>query len=147
MSDLYDADILEWSKHQAALLRRLAAGERGVNDQVDWGNVIEEVESVGRSQLSTVRSHIIQAFLHDLKAEALPSARDVPHWRTEAKRHRIEAAEAYAPSMRQKIDIADLYAKALNLVPETMDAQAPPPMPVTCPVTLDEIIRRGQDGG
>jgi len=57
MSDRSDADILEWSERQAALLRRLAAGERGVNDQVDWGNVIEEVESAGRGQLSAVRSH------------------------------------------------------------------------------------------
>jgi hypothetical protein len=32
MSDLYDADIVVWSEAQAALLRRLAAGER-VNDR------------------------------------------------------------------------------------------------------------------
>jgi hypothetical protein len=37
MSDLYEADILMWSEHQAELLRRMAAGER-VNDQVDWTN-------------------------------------------------------------------------------------------------------------
>ena len=43
-SDLYEADILEWSEQQSRLLRRLAAGER-VNDQVDWGNVVEEIEA------------------------------------------------------------------------------------------------------
>ena len=69
MSDLYDADVLAWSQRQAALLRRMAAGER-VNDQVDWQNVAAEIGSVGRSQLSAVRSHIIQTLLHDLKAEA-----------------------------------------------------------------------------
>ena len=55
MSDLYDADILLWSEHQAALLKRLAAGER-LNERPDWANIIEEMESVGRSQLSTVKS-------------------------------------------------------------------------------------------
>jgi hypothetical protein len=61
MSDLYDADILEWSERQAALLRRVAAGER-VNDTApDWPNIIEEIESVGRSQLSAVRSLLTQA--------------------------------------------------------------------------------------
>jgi Domain of unknown function DUF29 len=45
MSDLYDTDILAWSKRQADLLRRVAAGER-VNDQVDWGNVAEEIEDI-----------------------------------------------------------------------------------------------------
>ena len=46
MNDLYDEDVLLWSEQQAALLRRLAAGER-VNEQIDWENVIDEVESVG----------------------------------------------------------------------------------------------------
>jgi hypothetical protein len=47
MADIYDTDILTWSERQAALLRRMAAGER-INDQVNWQNVIEEIESVGR---------------------------------------------------------------------------------------------------
>lgn len=137
--NLYDSDVLEWSESQAALLRRLAHGER-VNDQIDWDNVAEEIESVGRSQLSAVRSHLIQAFLHDLKAEAWPLARDVPHWRSEARRARHDAAEAYAPSMRQRIDIAALYSKALRIMPDAYDGQPPLPVPAACPVTLDEFL-------
>ena len=137
--NLYDSDVLEWSDQQAALLRRLAAGER-VNDQIDWENVAEEVESVGRSQLSAVRAHLIQALLHDLKAEAWPQARDVPHWRAEGLRARGDAAEAYAPSMRQRIDVAALYAKALRYMPATYDGQPPRPVPTACPVTLDELL-------
>ena len=60
MSDLYDTDILIWSERQGELLRRLARGER-VNDQVDWENVVEEVESVGRDQLHAVESLLVQA--------------------------------------------------------------------------------------
>ena len=45
MSNLYDTDILAWSERQADLLRRVAAGERA-NDQVDWGNVAEEIEDI-----------------------------------------------------------------------------------------------------
>jgi|ERR1700677_1132975 hypothetical protein len=139
MSDLYDTDILIWSEHQADLLRRLAAGER-VNDQVDWGNVIEEVGDVGRNTLRACRSQLLQALLHDLKAEAWPLSRDVPHWRSEARVARINAADAFAPSMGQKIDVADLYAKALRALPETMDGQPPLPVPEACPVTLDELL-------
>ena len=80
MSDLYESDILAWSEQQAKLLRRLGAGER-VNDLVDWENVAEEIESVGSEQLHAVRSYLTQALLHDLKAEAWPTSRDVPHWR------------------------------------------------------------------
>ena len=145
MGDLYDADILEWSEQQAALLRRLAAGER-VNDQVDWQNLIEEVEDVGRSQLSAVRSHIVLALLHELKAAAWPFSRDVPHWRAEAVGHRQEAAEAFAPSMRQPLDMQALYARALRRMPETEDGVTPLPMAATCPVTLDELLTEPPSG-
>jgi hypothetical protein len=53
---------------------------------------------------------------------------------------RINAADAFAPSMRQKIDVADLYAKALRALPETIDGQPPLPLSDVCPVTLDELL-------
>ncbi len=98
MSDLYDTDILLWSEQQSELLRRVASGEN-VNDQIDWQNVVEEVEDVGRNTLRACRAQLLQALLHDLKAEAWPLSRDVPHWRSEARVARINAADAYAPSM------------------------------------------------
>ena len=45
----YDTDIVTWSERQAELLRRVGAGEH-INDLVDWENVAEEIEDVGRSQ-------------------------------------------------------------------------------------------------
>ncbi len=137
MSD-YDIDILDWSERQAALLRRAAGGER-VND-LDWPKIIEEIESVGLSELRAVRSLLRQALLHDLKAEAWPLTSYVPHWRSEARAARIDAADAYAPSMRQRIDLAAIYAQALRTMPETVDGQPPLPVPVLCPVTLDELL-------
>jgi hypothetical protein len=139
MGELYDADILEWSEHQAELLRRVAAGEP-VNEVPDWTNIIEEVADVGRNSLRACRSQLIQALLHDLKAEAWPLSPDVPHWRAEARLARINAADAYAPSMRQRIDVADLYAKALHAMPDTIGGQPPIPIPGTCPITLDELL-------
>jgi uncharacterized protein DUF29 len=139
MNDLYEADILVWSEQQATLLRRLARGER-VNDQIDWGNVAEEVESVGREQLNAVESFLVQALIHMLKAEAWPLWRDAPSWRAEAVRFRGEAARRYAPSMRQRIDMAKLYRHALRALPEAIDGKQPLPVPTECSVTLDELL-------
>jgi hypothetical protein len=139
MADLYDTDILLWSERQADLLRRLAAGER-VNDQVDWENVAEEVEAVGRSERRACESYLLQALLHDLKARAWPQSSEVPHWRIAAHAFRYEAAKAFAPSMRQRIDVAALYREALRRLPSVVDGQAPLPVPQTCPVTLDEML-------
>jgi hypothetical protein len=140
MSDLYEVDILLWSEHQAELLRRRAAGELVNEAELDWPNIAEEIESVGSEQLHAVESFLVQALLHDLKAEAWPIVRDVPHWRAEARRFRGDAASRFVPSMRQRIDMAKVYRRALQAMPETMDGQPPLPVPESCPVTLDELL-------
>jgi hypothetical protein len=139
MSDLYEADVLRWSEQQGDLLRRLARGER-VNARIDWENVAEEIESVGRDQLHAVHSLLRQALLHMLKAEAWPLHRDAPTWRSDAIGFRQQAADRYAPSMRQKLDFARIYRQALRALPETIDGQPPLALPETCPVTLDELL-------
>jgi hypothetical protein len=139
MSD-YDSDILSWSERQAELLRRHVAGDRINSADLDWPNIIEEVADVGRNTLRACRSHLLHALLHDLKAKAWPLSRDVPHWRSEARVARINAADAFAPSMRQCIDLTDLYSKAVRAMPELVDGQPPVSVETVCPVTLDELL-------
>jgi hypothetical protein len=138
MSD-YDTDILTWSERQTSLLRRVAAGE-AANDTPDWTHIIEEIEDVGRSELRSCRSLLRQALRHMLKAEAWPLSRDAPTWRADAIDFRRQARDAFVPSMRQKIDVADLYADALAAMPETVDGVPPLSVPDVCPVTLDELL-------
>jgi len=139
MGDLYDIDVLEWSEHQARLLRQHAAGEAG-NEAPDWTNIIEEIESVGSEQRHAVESNLVQALIHDLKCEAWPLVPYVPHWRAEARTFRRNARRRFTPSMRSKIDVAGLYSDALAGLPESMDGQQPLPVPDVCPVTLDELL-------
>jgi uncharacterized protein DUF29 len=87
-----------------------------------------------------VRSLLIQALAHMLKAEAWPLSREVPHWQAGAQGFRIDAADIFTPSMRQRIDVADLYAKALRRLPDMIDGHDPLPVPAECPVTLDELL-------
>jgi hypothetical protein len=140
VSDLYDADILAWSEEQAERLRHVAANDRRNANSPDWVNIIEEIEDVGRSQLHAVEGHLVQALLHDLKAEAWPLSREVPHWRAEARGQRDDARAKFTPAMAQRIDVAKLYRRALNRMPDTMDGQPPLPVPPTCPVTLHDLL-------
>lgn len=139
MSDLYEDDILLWSERQAELLRQHAATARA-NDAIDWPNIIEEVEDVGISEYRAVELLLIQALAHMLKAMAWPSSRDVPHWQAETRGFLRQARRRYTPSMRQRIDLADLYADALVMLPDTMDGQPPLPVADVCPATLDELL-------
>ena len=45
---LYDQDLVAWSHQQAAALR--AAARTGSDQLVDWENLAEEIEDLGRSQ-------------------------------------------------------------------------------------------------
>jgi hypothetical protein len=138
MSD-YDTDILSWSEHQTELLRRVAAGEP-VNEKPDWSNIIEELADVGRSELRSCRALLRQALRHMLNAEAWPRSSDAPTWRADAIDFRRQASDAFAPSMRRKIDVAELYADALAAMPETIDGIPPLPVPDVCPWTLDGLL-------
>lgn len=61
MSDLYDTDTYGWALKQAEALRRRSANE------VDWDNVAEEIESVGKSEARELYSRYVVLLTHLLK--------------------------------------------------------------------------------
>ena len=137
-SPLYDTDILGWSEQQAALLRQAAVGKPV--PEIDWSNIIEEIEGVGLSELRAVESLLFQALVHMLKAEGWPLSRDTEHWRGEMRGFRRQARRRFTTSMRQKLDLAGLYDDAMQAVPATVDGQPPLPLPARCSMTLDELL-------
>jgi hypothetical protein len=136
---LYDTDILIWSEHQADLLRRLASGER-LNDAVDWENVIEEVEAVGRSEMRACESLLLQALIHLLKLYRAPGSRSGSHWRGEIDTFLRDAQRYFSPSMRQRIDLAALYGQALSRLRSEARGRPDSRLPATCPFVLDDLL-------
>jgi Domain of unknown function DUF29 len=139
VSDLYDTDMVLWSEQQAALLRGFAASERSNEAALDREHVIEEIEDVGNSALRSVRSLIFQARLSELKAKAWPHSNLAEHWRGEARSFRVQAADQFLPSMRQRIDLARIYDSARRALPESIDGRPPLPSSPIC-TTLDEFL-------
>lgn len=136
--DLYHRDILAWSIAQAERLRRVAAGER-VND-VDWANVIEEVESVGRSETQAVVSLLRQALLHALKCVAWSDHRASRKWRNEIGNFLDETRERYAPSMAQQINLPEIFRRARARTLSLAMGAPPGPLPETNDVTLAGLL-------
>ena len=137
--NLYDVDALAWSERQAALLRRVARGER-VND-VDWDHVVEEIEDVGLSELHAVQSYLEQLLVHLLKLRGWPDLGACHHWRGEIVAFQAGAVRRFAPSMRQRIGLDGLYGIAVRQteLPRYGGHKAPAPLPA-CPVTLDQLL-------
>ena len=140
----YETDILVWSEQQADLLRRAAVGER-VNG-LDWPNLIEEISAVGRAELHAVESLPGQALLRLLKMVGWPDAAAVPHWRAEALAFLRRAARQFAPGMRQRIVLRDIYEDALvQAGSDCIDGAAPLPLPPLCPLALDDLLSMPTD--
>jgi hypothetical protein len=103
MSD-YDTDLLLWSERQAALLRRAAAGER-VNDQVDWENVAEEIESLGKRDRRELTNRIRTILTHLIKLQTSPATDSRPGWHETIIEQRAEIRTLLedSPSLRSVV--------------------------------------------
>jgi hypothetical protein len=146
MGSLYDADFLLWSEQQAALLRRLAAGER-VNDAVDWPNLIEEVGDLGRSEFRAVESLLDIGLRHLILAHAAPRPEPVAHWRAEARAALASAARQVTPSMVPRLDLDDLWRAACEFAADKLAdiGGLSRPVPKACPFTAAELLDRHPD--
>lgn len=101
----YDVDVYAWSMRQGELLRRLAAGERVNDADLDWPNIAEEIETVGRSERSAVASRVATILEHLCKLQASPAAEPRIGWQATVTRARgdVERLLRESPSIRPLI--------------------------------------------
>ena len=140
-SSLYDTDIVAWADRQVEELRRLA--EAGVTNTVDWANVIEEIESVGRSEWSGVRSQLVHALAHIIKGVCDPDSLSGEAWRGEVRIALGEARDDFRRSMRPHLDLDEIWRKAFRRAAARLEVygiEVPPRIPQASPFTLDDLL-------
>jgi hypothetical protein len=144
MSDttLYDDDILLWSEQQAAAIRKLGATRRQLPNELDIENVAEEIESVGRSELAAVKSYLRLIFLHFINLIVDAQSPSAPHWRGEIVGFHSNMIGRYAPSMRQRIDLDDIWrsAREQSMLAHEGAQQLIVNLPSQCPFDLDGLL-------
>jgi hypothetical protein len=141
---LYQSDYYAWTKDQAAKLRALATAR--VNSTIDLENLAEEVESLGRSDLNTVRSQVRRIIEHLLKLEFSPSMPPRDDWRHSVAQGRDEVEDHITASMYPDVaaDLAKLFGRArrdaaLGLRRHGEEAAAKA-LPSLCPYSFDQIV-------
>ncbi len=144
---LYDEDVVAWAEQQAAALRALGA-RPDLSNALDWDNIIEEVESVGSSQVSAVESALRLALVHLIKHLSAPHLPPSQHWRAEVVAFQLTAQDGYRASMRQKIDLDKVWQGAVIQAEASLSAYHDAlvaGLPETSPLTLDELVARDFD--
>jgi hypothetical protein len=113
--ELYDRDFVLWTAQQAAALRNA----KGANLPLDWENLAEEIESLGKSDRRALRSQVRRIAHHLIKIEASPAAGPQAGWRSTIRNARIEIESILrdSPSLRRQIGamIADQLGAAVAL--------------------------------
>ena len=124
MSHLYDTDLLRWSEHQSALLRRRAAGQLINDAELDWPNVAEEIEALGKSERSALASHIATIVEHLAKLETSPATEPRIGWQETILRARADVEDILenSPSLRPSLgDVVERqHGRALRLVARSL---------------------------
>lgn len=105
----YDDDGYGWAMHQAALLRARQS------NALDWDNIAEEIESMGRREYNATESALRIVLLHLLKWEHQPMLR-TRSWSSSIREHlrRFDRLMAANPGLKSSLDeiIAEAYRQA-----------------------------------
>ncbi len=94
---------------------------------------------MGRAQLEGVKSSIRLILLHIAKTVSQPDAPSVGHWRTESIGWQADLSSAFAPSMRQRIDMDGLWRVALKQAASALEEYRAG-LTGPCPVGLDDLL-------
>jgi hypothetical protein len=144
----YEADILEWSEHQASALRDLARKRPDLSNVIDWENVSEEIEDVGRSQFLAVQSLARQILIHVIKAVSLPDDQSILHWRSEVGAFHRSLLDRITPSMRARLDLTRLWEQAVKQAELDLAAygrSAAPNLSRQCPLDVEAMLDKEFD--
>lgn len=115
-TQLYDTDFYGWTQEQAAKLRALQT-ERN-NLDLDVENILEEIESLGRSDYRQLRSRLEEICIHLLKLQLAHHGESRRLWKNSVRGQRRSLAKLLeeSPSLRRRLDEALLagYEDALR---------------------------------
>jgi hypothetical protein len=102
-TDLYETDFVLWAEAQAGALRE--AARAGTNLPLDWENLAEEIESLGKSQRRELRSRLTVIVEHLLKLEHSRTSEPRSGWMRTIDRERseIEIVLDDSPSLRREV--------------------------------------------
>ncbi len=134
----YEADFYAWSMGQAAALRARDL------ESLDFENLAEEVEGLGRSDRRELRNRLIRVLEHLLKCQFQP-ARHSRSWEKTliVQRTNIAALVEDSPSLRRELPqmIERAYTSAQRIAAKEMRLeQWSERFPATCPWSVEQIL-------
>lgn len=136
---LYEADYLSWLDATADALKRKDYGV------IDWENIIEEIEDMGRRERQSLKSNLVILLLHLLKWQFQPDKQS-NSWKASIIEHRQRLEDSVEASPSLKPYLETLLTKAYGNAVERAAAEtglSEAAFPQDCPYTLNQIMSKG----
>ncbi|MGZ4957348.1 MAG: DUF29 domain-containing protein [Methylobacter sp.] len=131
----YEQDFYSWTQEQANLLRN------GEFNSLDIPNLIEEIETMGRSEKRELESRLIVLLLHLLKWK-YQEVRRGRSWELSIIEQRLKFEETLEenPGLKSKLDEILTKAYKFAVIQASRETKISRHVfPEICPWTLDEI--------
>lgn len=114
----YISDYYTWTKEQVKLLRLKQF------EQVDWENLIEEIEELGNSRENALESYLERLLEHLLKLSYWESEKEycARGWKAEIKNFRVQIKKIIRknPALKNKIETiwTEIYPDRISVMSE-----------------------------
>ena len=136
MTTAYRQDFYAWAQEQAALIRA------GKLSDIDWVQVAEEIEDMGKSEKRAMESRLEVLLMHLLKWQVQQDRRSKRWQRTiKDQRRRLDKLLLENPSLKSLFaeSITDVYPSALIAAANETGLDEDR-FPETCPYTAHQIF-------
>ena len=144
-TQLYETDFYGWTQDQAAKLRKLMT-ER-VNLDLDVEHILEEIDSLGRSDHRQLVSRFEEIAIHLLKLHYSTVLECENTWKNSVRGQRLRLAKLLrqSPSLKAKLDeaLADGYEDALRHFSDEklIELCMPDHLPGSSPFGVEECLK------
>ncbi|WP_299404663.1 DUF29 domain-containing protein [Acaryochloris sp. IP29b_bin.148] len=133
---MYEVDFIQWIETAAELLKRGKFGE------LDIHNLVEELESLGRSEKNALKSNLSVLLAHLLKWQYQPEKQTLSWISTiDEYRDRIQVSLEASPSLRNYYTdvLEQRYSVARKQAAHQTSLEIST-FPETCPFTPEEVL-------
>ena len=133
---LYEEDFNLWIDTTAKILR-----ERQI-EQLDFKNLIEELESMGRSEKDALESNFVVVLMHLLKYKYQPQRRS-NSWLSSIYEHRRRIRRAFSKSPSLKNYLNEVFAECYQDARQEASLETGLPLevfPIECPFNVEETL-------
>ncbi len=133
---LYDQDFNLWLSATAQKLREKRF------DEIDLDNLIEEIESMGRSDRKAIKSFLRILLEHLLKITYWESERgyNLNHWLDEIFNFRYEIADSLEDSPSLKNYLIEVFEPTYQQATKKVEARLKFKVPKESPFTLEQVL-------